>query len=345
MKDRNIELVPDKSGDGGALVLPYGLEEFGGFVSGLLGKPQTITKEIFDPYEITKESIANLHALITQRLSSQNRAALVQFVAQVFYDDSSNVVTNDLEAFLTYHEARAVISRRATISWTFLVHFEGRSSPEKQVVELAFSRNRRVRTPAALFFIERVEPKPKISITINHTNRTWGEDIEALLTRSLAQNFRKIHWSRKLLNSNADLIFVCTVILACLASISTLELSRRAIRAESLAKASALETVDQKLDFIAESVVTRTVIPADYLIIGSVLTGFVGFAIASVFYLIAAEERPSFICFTDKAKIERDLSDKSLRYTWGQVAMGAVLSLLIGLIGKAIYDVVVHGLV
>lgn len=56
-----------------AVILPCEPEEFREFISGLLGKPQTITKHMAGPFELTTRDIENFYHLVVQRVSQQGR--------------------------------------------------------------------------------------------------------------------------------------------------------------------------------------------------------------------------------------------------------------------------------
>lgn len=70
-----------------AVVLPCEPDYFRDFVAGLLGKPQTITKEIFGAFELNKDDIANFYHLVIQRVGQQNESTLIQFTVRIVYDD------------------------------------------------------------------------------------------------------------------------------------------------------------------------------------------------------------------------------------------------------------------
>jgi hypothetical protein len=339
MPDKRIELIPENDG-GGAVVLPYDLNELGKFIAGLLGKPQTITKNLFLPFEITKDSIRNIDALLGQRIFSQNKGVLAQFVAQTSYDDDTSVVINSLSDFLSYHEARPVVVREAAITWAFLIQFEGRSTPEKETVELKFFTRRSIRPPAITKLFEDHDPKPKIEITISHTNRTWGEDIEALLVKSLAQYNRKAHWSRRFLNGKANAIFFLTFAGVLFGGYVISEAIKKIEHERLQEQIQSLASAIDYLRFIVDHQVNANS-PADAsLSIVSGVSFFGSFAVSTLFYLVAASERPSFINFTEQGQRQKEASDRSLKHTWGQVLMAAVLSLLIGLFGKYLYDLI-----
>src|SRR5258708_6738933 len=89
-----------------SVVLPCAPEDFTEFVSGLLGKAQTIEKVFAGAFEINADDIVNTFHLVNQRVHQQNEASLVQFTVRIVYDDDSSVLLNSLEDFVHYSEIR-----------------------------------------------------------------------------------------------------------------------------------------------------------------------------------------------------------------------------------------------
>src|SRR5690606_23841551 len=134
---------------------------------------------------ITRQDVINTFHLIDQRIRQQNQATRVRVQFRIGYNDNSLVELNSLEDFEHYTEVRPIVSERVELSLAYLVTFQGKNSPEKQEIDLSFSANpfaditredgiviRRFRGPAFL----------GTYLRIAHTERTWGVDLESLLT-------------------------------------------------------------------------------------------------------------------------------------------------------------------
>ena len=106
--DRGSALPPDRPDY--AVLLPCTPDEFREFLSGLLGKPQTIEKSIYGVFEVPHDAVANTFHLVDQRIDQQNEATLIQFTVWIEYDDNSSVLLNSLQDFLTYSEVRPIAS-------------------------------------------------------------------------------------------------------------------------------------------------------------------------------------------------------------------------------------------
>ena len=69
----------------GYLTLPFNESQFKDFVSGLLGKPQTLTKRIRGDFEIYLKDLQNFHDLLNQRIIQQNNGHLIQLRTKIFF--------------------------------------------------------------------------------------------------------------------------------------------------------------------------------------------------------------------------------------------------------------------
>lgn len=119
--------------------------------------------------------------MLVQRVDQQHGVRPLQFTARVSHDDGTSVLLNSLEDFEGYNEVRALRSVGLVFTWTFLLNFPGQPTPEKQEVEFSFgSKQRRVTGGDESFFV--MTNGGTLSYRIKHTARTWGSDIEAMLT-------------------------------------------------------------------------------------------------------------------------------------------------------------------
>ena len=167
-----------------SVILPCEPDQFRNFISGLLGRPQTITRDLVGPYELTRADVDNLYHLLDQRIRSQNEGTLIQFTARIRYDDKSSVLLNSFSDFQAYNEVRPMISTALALSWTFLIKFRNKNYPEKQQIDVNFGTDGGVvyfggdeRFGAHIPF----HSGGYIQTQISHTDRSWGTDIDALL--------------------------------------------------------------------------------------------------------------------------------------------------------------------
>src|ERR1051325_7012211 len=102
------ELVPPSTIESGFLRLPLDQDQFKDFIKGLLGRPQTISRQIAGPFDIEFTDIQSLDQLLWQRISQQNGGALVQFNGRLVFNDNSTVELNSLNELTSYNEVRPV---------------------------------------------------------------------------------------------------------------------------------------------------------------------------------------------------------------------------------------------
>jgi len=167
----------------GYVTLPYNDNQFKSFIVGLLGKPQTIAKNFYGYFEIDRDTIINLHEILTQRINQQNEAFLVHFHAKIVFDDRSSILLNSIEALLSYNETRKIYPIGLHLTWNFMVKFNDKDVPEKQEIEVAIIDSG--------YNAPDFDGDPKIpyhrrgqgyiNCTIKHTARTWGVDMTGIL--------------------------------------------------------------------------------------------------------------------------------------------------------------------
>jgi hypothetical protein len=203
-----------------AVVLPCSTHDFGTFISGLLGKPQTISNMVRGPFEITREDVSNVHSLLIQRVSQQNDAVLTQFTAKLIFSDDSSVLLNSIEDFSAYNEVRPIACLALHLSWVFLVKFNDKSHPEKQQIDLSFLAGRTSPLIDRDVPIALVESDTGfIFYRISHTARTWGTDIDALLISHIKGIVNEIPKVRKWLAKHDGKLALSAFCILFLASI------------------------------------------------------------------------------------------------------------------------------
>jgi hypothetical protein len=204
------------------VVLPCPPDQFREFIAGLLGRPQTIEGYVTGPFEVTRQDTENLYHLIDQRISSQNEATLVQFTARISYDDNSSVLLNSLRDFLSYNEVKPLKSTALHVSWTYLIKFPAKAFPEKQVIQATFGSgiNRRSLVYREQYrFIELADeewPGGGMTLRIEHTDRTWGTDIEGLIRGHLELLKKPVSRARRLTKRFSGTIGFITAAIALL---------------------------------------------------------------------------------------------------------------------------------
>lgn len=342
-----------ESDDAGFLALPFDKAQFTDFLRGLLGAPQTIERRFRQSFALTTLHLKNLHEALLIRVDQQNVGQLVAFKATISFGDGSSVSLMTPESLFVYEETKPIESNGVTIVWTFLVQFPNKSIPEKQSV--TFSAMGTTPTEGSLnWAFKRIEghfvwdESTSISIRVEHTERTWGADIENLLANQVEQFTEQdsawaIFWqgnSAKLIAFTGCLIFV-GAITACLVAIGRFASSLKTA-ANDLQAASLEDRVDLTLDIIASGYWQQlTFACLVFLLIISILTIIASLFISDKFSYPNKGRFVLLTAFTQK-RYEHFLQWRRRRIRHYFVA--SLSHLIVGLIGSTMFALFVQRL-
>ena len=127
--------------------------------------------------------------MIYQRIRSQNKGELIQFIAKISYNDKSMVTLNSINDFVTYNEIKQVIPNAIHLSWTYLIQFPDKEYPEKQQISVSFISGKAYSRITEFDIVTSRIGGPNrggiVQYNIKHTSRSWGVDIENLLTNHI----------------------------------------------------------------------------------------------------------------------------------------------------------------
>lgn len=337
--------------EAGYLRLPFDHEQFRDFIKGLLGKPQSITKSIVGSYEIEVSDIQSLHELLRQRIEQQNAGALASFTARIKYSDNSTVELNSLPEFLSYNEVRPIYSQALHLKWDYLVQFQDKRVPERQSVQVSFIASGeegfvRFDVDDPVVFLAHHSALGRagfIGFRIEHTARTWGADLEALLSnyfKSMLQTEHSVpRWIRK---RNGPIGLTLGIAFFALI-VSGLFVTTRRFAAAQMA------IFTDRYD--GSQIVTQDAIRVigEYLASGAwsqYMFAAVGFLVISVFIAIwlgiwataaADTVAPSFILLNRESHNHRTRVLKRLRRKWVSFAGSVLLSIIIGVVANWIF--------
>lgn len=249
------------------IILPFNKEQFAGFITSLLGRPQTIQQRFAFPFEVQVDDIKDTYHLVEQRVHDQNSANLVQFAIDVAYNDGSSITHSCLEDFLNYKEIKPLIPSSITLSWIYLITFQNRKTPEKQEIELSFINHASHFSPE--YSYEKIDAWfsnsiGMITIRINHTSRSWGTDIESLLINHVETYKKNESKHRKYCRKNCSkisIIYLFAMILICLLGVF---ISKYKIEQSLKAESERIMEVDselrvvEKIDYIIDYLIKNS---------------------------------------------------------------------------------------
>jgi hypothetical protein len=347
---------PEHSTGSSAVLLPCEPEQFAEFIAGLLGRPQTIERSIPGRFQVQKKDIQNLYHLVDQRVSSQNDATLVQFTVRVVYDDNSSVLLNSFSDFTVYNEVRPLVSRSVHLSWTYLIKFRNKPYPEKQQIDISFVTGHPDFTFDVIVSEVFVPLRPwrgrGIWLRISHTDRTWGTDIEALLTGQiqtlLVEDTPLRRFLRKYSGTVGTIFGVLLFGALLVVAVYTIAFFRE--QELALARTFAFQrpvTLDQLAD-LSNILLQLTISNPSNKYLGAISV----FTILSLIFSIvsgvvvasfAAKEKPSFVVLSNKAKEYRDRELAHDANSWLSFCLSVCGAIVISIIGNyAFYLLVKH---
>lgn len=330
------------------VILPCAPDQFRDFIAGLLGRAQTIETTVEGPFEVRKEHVENLFHLLAQRIGSQNEATLVQFTSRIVYDNNSSVLLNSLQEFLSYNEVKPLISVGLHLSWTYLIKFPNKPFPEKQVVQISFDSVGRSMNLHGVGTIQMVfrDGNP-IMLRIEHTDRTWGADIEALLRGQLETLRLPIGKAREFANAFSGWI---GGLAGAIALILTLVATYRISAEFALTQVAKLNDGLKGTPASPENQMARQVEFLANLVASGIWTRFTLFAAvllvalligSIVLGVIVAEKAhvhmPSFLVLTSRSIQNKEIQIQHLKNSW-YVLLGSFLgAMALGVLSNGIF--------
>lgn len=334
------------------VTLPCHPNDFKEFISNLLGKPQTIEKYFSKgTFTVNQDDILNTFHLVDQRINQQNEATLVQFTVKIIYHDDSSVTLNSLTDFTHYKEIRPIRSESVHLTWVYLVKFQKKNAPEKQQIDLRFSTDRDggeilhedgivIRRGKKWF------GPGHISFRISHTERTWGVDIESLLTGQIKTLLKPQVKISDFITKHSERIgfligasFLASAIAGVFYSIKKFTNSYLSELANISDKTlSSSDLLSQKVDFLIE-IITKGLWPRfslsiiSFLFVSLVLSIFLGIWVED-----KADNKPSSFVLLSKAS--EDFQRKSLekrKRDWFLFGVSVVTSIVTSVVANIIF--------
>lgn len=289
--------------------------------------------------------------MVDQRISQQNRGRLIQFGAKIVFSDNSSVQLNSLAELQTYNEVRPVVSTSVHLTFDYLVHFEDKTVPEKQQIQVSFIAAGETRA-----YFDSEIPRPLIFSTptigfvdfnIQHTARTWAADIESLLSNYAGNIIKSTPRFKKFVSNHSEKIALIVGSLFFLASLTgsffaTWSFSNKRMKQlnEFMGQHDSLsqEAINAKIDFVASSL-TRGLWAQHYFTIFIFL--LISFVLAISFgawvETTAHNHESSFILLTKKSYEFKDDIIKKYNRKWKYFLLSFFLSISCGVIANFIF--------
>lgn len=346
MTEKNFSVVLTDTATNDSVAFPATPEKIGKFISGLLGQPQTISREVSGIFDIDLSWLLHVHALVEQRIKQQNDAARTAFRAKVYYEDDLTRTIESFEGLQHFSETKKIRSTGIEVKWTYVIKFPGKDLPEKQDITLRLDeRGTRFVTIGLQLGRERTGGvSGLIEYSISHTERTWGDDIESILRQEIEQITSKTKWYESYLDNT--LMFLASALL--LAGFLFPDYMNDRLQARSLANiepvilqisnpdAVSKLDVPQKLDLLIKLVDPRNGV-SKVGIKYRVACAVAGFFLMSLCVYWSGIRRASFVVLTKEAENHRAKTLRKEQRRLLFMALSFMASIATGVLGNYAY--------
>lgn len=284
----------------------------------------------------------NFHDLINQRVTQQNNGKLLQLKTQIYYSDESSVLLSSYEELVSYNEVKPVISEAVRMTWTYLIQFADKKVPEKQEVELMI-----ISTPQGNVIedddIPVIYPSyGQFRLIIKHTARTWGADIEALITHQINSILSPSSKFREFIRRRSEKIGLFTGLLFLISSLAGIFYYTRSFNKNEINNITDFvkknKAIDGKLDYLLNYIAQNN---QNLFFLKSLLFIVVSILIAIILGVWvdsqADNKTKSYLILTREAKKNRDIqikkSERKAYWFWASI----VLSILTGILSNYVF--------
>ncbi|MEF1253910.1 hypothetical protein [Vibrio sp. M260112] len=341
-----LESEHDDSGNT-LITIPVRKNDLGNFISDLLGQKQSLERNYGVDFKFDHSWLMNLHEMIDQRICQQSESHLINFTAVIYFEDGMKRSITSIEAFRAYAETKTQLTTDIKIVWEYLVHFPRKNHPEKQQISFTASIANR-KPPSSSSQIDKLArtlayrgEKSLINVQIDHTERTWGDDIENIISSCVDEATRPITWPVALLEICRLIMDLGIIVFAYAYPIYTgmstttdylqdLQDQYKQINELGLLTTEALHG---KTDLVFESIgrIEDSKNTGFVLLLGGM---FLGPIISMLFLFCTRSTRQSFIIITTKDEKLAEKADAGNRTKGVIIVVSYLASILAGVIGN-----------
>lgn len=341
--DLEIVLKEEDEAQSTFVTVPIKKKDFGDFITNLLGQRELIEGKKNGPFVIDFGWFIHMHHMLDQRITQQHSASLVDFSAILKYKNGSHKKLSTAESFLHFIEAKKVRTASVKITWTYLISFPQKKTPEKQEITLNVFLD-----PTSFINIENriirqsIPANGLISYSIAHTERTWGDDIETLLTREIDSVIKKSHWYDELIGFTFLLLALSLFISGLLAPDYVGDLIRAKEINQLMSSLGAnVENITNLNDSAKLSLLVKLFDPThSFFKVGILykIASFIFGIFASVLcFNIAIREKPSYLIITSEDKEHRECQTKKKSNSILMKILAFIGAISAGVAGNYVY--------
>ncbi|MFA0485428.1 hypothetical protein [Vibrio sp. 10N.222.55.B11] len=327
--------------------IPVKKSDLGGFITDLLGQKQSLERTYNITFEIDHSWLVNLHETINQRISQQANSTLINFTAVIYFENGTKRTITSLEAFKGYNETKREVSSGVKIIWEYLIQFPNRPHPEKQQISFTASIYQRKKTkhlnPLDIYLETLLAPGKEslINVQIDHTERTWSDDIESIISTSVLEvmktksvGFHIAQFARlAMLFVIVSLLMIYPLYNALTVPSDSLSSVQEQFLVIQAAASDGADMLNQKLDLIFETLTQIEESKSSStiaLLIGCILTP----AILTIFLVVTRPIQSSHVLLSQMAILNRDKQQKRTKGKVCIIILSYIGSIAAGIIGN-----------
>lgn len=320
------------------MILPIGVDDFSNFIKSVLGKQQTITKNIPGRFTLNIDHILDIIDLLDQRITQQNKSTLIQTSLKIVFSDNSTRLLNSITEISTFSDPRDVYPISAHLSLEYLIQFQDKEIPEKQDISISFIcgdiKNKHLTTIIDSNDVFIRHDQGSVFLSIKYTAVTWAYDIEALITKkikSLLDDESKIanlltNHSGKFTLAIASSLFIFIIGINV---IGLLNYSKTKIK--ELADANLLN-IDDKIDYLLHfqtsgGWTTQAVFSTIYIIVSLIISIFIAIWIEDSLDF----RKPSYLLFNDEAQKNINRNNHNIKKKVLSFVGSIIISIAVGI--------------
>lgn len=190
-------------------------DKLGEFILNLLSKPQKMKKLFLGSYKVYLSNLLDIHHKIHQCVGLDRQGLLVEFSAEVVFEDKSSIVVNSIDEFSTYRFPDNSIPLNCILNWVYVVQFKNNTTPEKQSIEIIIkSGEGHVFSSMEGRNNLNYQQDGSIEITIECTNRVLGRTVETEISSiidTIVEPISKI--KQTMMNYHSAIYHILSIIL------------------------------------------------------------------------------------------------------------------------------------
>ena len=161
--------------------LPVTRDQFGEFISGIIGGKERITAYVEDPLYIDLDNCVSLSKAIVERVTSNNETSIVSSEFSIRFSNHRTYTEHSIKALSELAPIGESKTEMIEISLDFLGKFPKYDFPIRQSIRVLISNSLETKKEGE----ENVYPSALIDVYF--VERTWGEDLASLCQKMLGE--------------------------------------------------------------------------------------------------------------------------------------------------------------